>query len=63
MSHLFYMALYAAMISSFFSLLWRRERAAQIRLFAQMFFSLMGFGLALAWIMYFFPAGPPAPFP
>lgn len=63
MSHFLLMVIYAAMISLFFALLWRRQRAAQIKLFAQMFLALVGLGLALAWLTYFFPTGPPAPFP
>lgn len=63
MSHFLLMVVYAAMISLFFSLLWRRERIAQIRFFGQMFLALIGLALALAWLMFFFPSGPPAPFP
>lgn len=63
MSHMILMTVYAAMVSVFFSLLWRRSRRGQIKLFLQMFASLVGLGLALAWLMYFFPSGPPAPFP
>jgi hypothetical protein len=54
---------YALLVAVFFALLWKRERAAQVRLFLQLFFGLVGGGLALAWLMYFFPPGPPAPFP
>ena len=63
MSHFLFMVIYAAMISAFFALLWRRERTQQIKLFAQMFLALVGLGVALAWLMYFFPIGPPAPIP
>lgn len=61
MSHLFLMALYAALISVFLALLWRRGFQAQGKLFLQIFFSMVGGGLVLAWLMYFFPAGPPSP--
>ena len=36
---------------------------ARLRLFLQLFFGLVGGGLVLAWVMYFFPSGPPTPFP
>ena len=61
MSHLFLMTLYAALISVFFALLWRRGTRQQGKLFLQIFLSMVGGGLALAWLMYFFPAGPPSP--
>lgn len=61
MSHLFLMVLYAACISVFFALLWRRDVREQGKLFLQIFLSMVGGGLALAWLMYFFPAGPPSP--
>ena len=60
MSHLFIMALYAALISVFFALLWRRGAREQGKLFLQIFLSMVGGGLALAWLMFFFPAGPPS---
>ncbi len=61
MSHLFLMALYAALISVFFALLWRRGVREQGKLFLQIFLSMVGGGLVLAWLMSFFPAGPPSP--
>jgi len=57
------MTLYAAMLGLFFATLWRRERKAQIRLFLQIFGSLMLGAIALGWLLYFLPAGPPAPIP
>ncbi len=60
MSHLLLMAVYAALISVFFALLWRRGKREQGKLFLQIFLSMVGGGLALAWLMYFFPAGPPS---
>lgn len=63
MSHFLLMVVYAAMISTFFALLWRRGRKRQIKLFLQMFLALVGIGVAIAWLMYFFPLGPPAPIP
>ncbi len=61
MSHFLLMVTYAALVSVFFALLWRRERKEQGRLFLQIFLGMVGGGLALAWLMYFFPAGPPSP--
>lgn len=63
MNHLALMTLYAAMLGLFFATLWRRERKAQIRLFLQIFGSLMLGAIALGWLLYFLPAGPPAPIP
>lgn len=63
MSHLGFMTLYAALLGTFFSALWKRERPAQIRLFAQVFLGLVGGGIALGWIVFFLPSAPPAPIP
>ena len=63
MGHLAAMTLYAALLSVFFATLWRRERPAQINLFARIFGSLLLGAIALGWLMYFFPSGPPAPIP
>jgi len=57
------MLVYAAMLGVFFAALWRRERRAQIRLFLQVFLSLVLGAILLGWLMYFFPSGPPAPGP
>jgi len=62
-SHFFLMLLMAVVLSTFFTVLWRRERAAQIRLFVQLLVGMVGGGLLVAWIMYFLPSGPPAPIP
>ncbi len=61
MSHLFLMVVYAALISIFLALLWRRGVREQGKLFVQIFLSMVAGGLALAWLIYFFPAGPPSP--
>ncbi len=63
MSHFLVMVLYAAFIGVFFAVLWRRELRAQVKLFLQIFLGLVLGALALAWLMYPFPSGPPAPFP
>ena len=62
-SHFLLMVHYAMLVSAFFTLLWRRRRHDRLRLFLQLFFGLVGGGLLLAWLMYFFPSGPPTPFP
>jgi uncharacterized membrane protein YfcA len=61
MSYLFLMAVYAALVSVFFALLWRRDARGRAQLFLQMFLSMVVGCLALAWLMYFFPSGPPSP--
>ena len=63
LSHFLLMVLYALLVSLFFTLLWRRERKEQIRLFLQIFLGMVGGGLLVAWLMYPFPSGPPAPIP
>lgn len=63
LSHFLLMVLYALIVSLFFTLLWRRDRKEQIRLFLQIFLGMVGGGLLVAWLMYPFPSGPPAPIP
>lgn len=63
MNHLLLMVVYAAVISAFFALLSRRAPREQALLFAKLFFGLVLGGIALAWLMFFFPSGPPAPIP
>ena len=63
LSHFLLMVLYALLVSAFFSLLWRRGRREQIKLFLQIFIGMVGGGLLVAWLMYPFPSGPPAPIP
>ena len=62
-SHFQLMVVYALLLSAYFSVLWRRERRQQLKLFAQIFFGLVLGGLAVAWLMYPFPSGPPTPLP
>jgi len=62
-SHFFLMVVYALVVSLFFTLLWRRERKAQLKLFLQLFLGMVGGGLLVAYLMYPFPPGPPAPIP
>jgi hypothetical protein len=54
-NHIVLMFLYAAGTGVFFSLLWKETRAARIRFFLLVFFSLFLGGIALAWLMYPFP--------
>ena len=63
MSHVLLMTVYAALVSLFFTALWRRGRRQQVKLFCQLFFCMVGVGLALAWLMFGFPSGPPSPIP
>jgi cytochrome bd-type quinol oxidase subunit 2 len=63
LSHFLLMVLYALIVSLFFSLLWRRGRREQVKLFLQIFLGMVGGGLLVAWLMYPFPSGPPAPIP
>jgi hypothetical protein len=62
-SHFTLMVAYAFLLSVFFALLWRRGQREQVRLFLQLFLGLVLGAIALAWLMYPFPAGPPAPIP
>ncbi|MBW8876778.1 MAG: hypothetical protein JF614_17585 [Acidobacteria bacterium] len=63
LSHFLLMVVYALIVSLFFTLLWRRERKEQVKLFLQIFLGMVGGGLLVAWLMYPFPSGPPAPIP
>jgi uncharacterized membrane protein YfcA len=63
LSHFLLMVVYSLLVSLFFTVLWRRERREQAKLFLQLFLGMVGGALLLAWLMYPFPAGPPAPIP
>lgn len=63
MSHFFLLVLYALLASTFFSVLWRRDFREQVKLFLQLFLGMVVGSLLLAWLMYPFPSGPPAPIP
>jgi cytochrome bd-type quinol oxidase subunit 2 len=63
LSHFFLMVLYSLVVSLFFTLLWKRNRKEQVKLFLQLFLGMVGGGLLVAWLMYPFPQGPPAPIP
>ena len=63
MNHFLLMVVYAFLLSVFFSALWRRGRREQVVLFLQLFVGMVGGGLLVAWLMFPFPSGPPAPIP
>lgn len=63
MSHFALMLLYAALLGVFFAALWKRGLREQTRFFLKVFGGLVGGAILLAWLMYFLPAGPPAPIP
>ena len=63
MSHFLLMTLYAFLVSVFFTFLWRETPRERLRLFLQLFLGMVLGALALAWLMYPFPSGPPAPIP
>ena len=63
LSHFLLMVVYALLVSLFFAFLWRRDRRERVKLFLQIFLGMVGGGLLVAWLMYPFPAGPPAPIP
>ncbi|HVR28271.1 MAG TPA: hypothetical protein VMS86_01955 [Thermoanaerobaculia bacterium] len=63
MSHFNLMVAYALLLAAFFAILWRRELREQVKLFLQIFLGLVVGAIALAWLMYPFPSGPPAPIP
>lgn len=63
MSHFLLMVLYSLLVSTFFAALWRRTPREQVVLFLQLFLGMVLGGLVLAWLMYPFPPGPPAPIP
>ncbi len=63
MSHFALMLLHAAVVAAFFCLLWKHDRRERIKLFLQVFLGMVGGGLVVAWLMFPFPQGPPAPIP
>lgn len=54
-SHLGHLLLYATLVASFFAVLVRRERREQWRLFAWLWFAMVGGALGLAFLMFPFP--------
>ncbi|HXO21188.1 MAG TPA: hypothetical protein VOA87_14840 [Thermoanaerobaculia bacterium] len=63
LSHFLLMVVYSLLVSVFFTALWRRDRKEQRKLFLQLFLGMVVGGLVVAWLMYPFPPGPPAPIP
>jgi len=63
MNHFLLMSLHATIIAAFFGLLSRRPHPGRWKLFGKILAALLGGGLLVAWLMYFFPSGPPAPIP
>lgn len=53
--HFLIMTVYALLVSTFFSLLWRQEKRERWKLCGILFGSLVLGGLAVAWLMYPFP--------
>ncbi len=54
--HFLIMVVYALLTSIFFAFLWRTQRRERIALFVKIFAALVVGGLAVAWLMYPFPA-------
>jgi hypothetical protein len=63
MSHFFLMALHATILATFFALLSRDPAPQRQRLFLKMLAIMVGGGVILAWLFFYFPSGPPAPIP
>lgn len=55
MKHLFYMTLFAAMVSVVFGALSRDTQKARVLYGLKVFAEFMGIGLALAFLLYFIP--------
>jgi cytochrome bd-type quinol oxidase subunit 2 len=54
-NHIVLMVLYALATASFFTLLWKKDRAERIRFFLFVSIGLVVGGILLAWVMYPFP--------
>ncbi|HEY3162457.1 MAG TPA: hypothetical protein VGJ78_26045 [Vicinamibacterales bacterium] len=54
-SHLGLMIIFALFVSVVFGTLMRDEPKEQLRFGAQLFAAFVGGGIALGWILYFFP--------
>ncbi len=63
MSHFLLMSLHGTILAAFFAMLSRRPDRARWLLFGKILAALIGGGLVVAWLMYSFPSGPPAPIP
>ncbi len=56
MSHLLFMGLHAMLVAVFFAFLLRARPRARVRVFVIIFSGMMLGALALAWILYPYPA-------
>jgi len=54
-NHLVLMFIYAVATGVFFALLWKHTKCDRIIFFAKVFLGLFFGGIALAWVMYYFP--------
>jgi hypothetical protein len=54
-SHFLHLLLYSGVVATFFAVLLRRRRTAQVRLFLGVFAAMVGGVLALAYLMFPFP--------
>ena len=54
-NHIVLMLIYAVATGVFFALLWKNNRRDRIIFFAKVFVGLFIGGIALAWVMYYFP--------
>lgn len=63
MSHFLLMTVHGVILAAFFAILSRRPDRDRWKLFGKILGALVGGGIVVAWLMYFFPSGPPAPIP
>lgn len=63
MGQAYLMFVHALILGLFFAFLWKEERQARLRLFFQVFLGLFLGGIALGWLMYWFPTKAPGPLP
>ena len=54
-NHIVLMFLYAVATGLFFALLWKNNRRDRIIFFVKVFVGLFLGGIALGWLMYYFP--------
>lgn len=59
MDHFLLMVCYSALVSAFLALLWRRRPRRQLAFGLKVFVGMVAGSLALAWVLYFIPPGPP----
>ncbi len=55
MDHFLLLLWHALLVASFFAFLWRRSPRERRRLFVKTYLIMVLGGLALGWLMYFFP--------